>query len=271
MRPTAGGDALTGRSRSGSFADNTPTPLAAPYSGPQMSYFLADEQTMAASIAQPQSFSNVPRPRDHKKQANYGVESLESTISSIHRDSDDGRSSRRGNSRRQESSQTVRQTSGRVAQSISPSPRSSPDLSRGVSPILSRGVSPTDTRPSSAHAMHLRPLTPVFHGSGIPESLPSSPESRGHSDIESVTDDGASQAIMSSEEDDQEQDMPADVMDSGTAPQLIMPSIKMPSRRPFTEKGKNLGRLKVLIAGDSGKTIGPLPYHPAAHYMLIFR
>jgi len=31
-----------------------------------------------------------------------------------------------------------------------------------------------------------------------------------------------------------------------------MPSIKMPSRRPFTETGKALGRLKVLIAGDSG-------------------
>ncbi|ERS99885.1 hypothetical protein HMPREF1624_03252 [Sporothrix schenckii ATCC 58251] len=42
------------------------------------------------------------------------------------------------------------------------------------------------------------------------------------------------------------------MMDSGSAPQLIMPSIKMPSRRPFTEEGKNMGRLKVLIAGDSG-------------------
>ncbi|CAK7228069.1 hypothetical protein SBRCBS47491_006779 [Sporothrix bragantina] len=42
------------------------------------------------------------------------------------------------------------------------------------------------------------------------------------------------------------------MMDSGSAPQLIMPSIKMPSRRPFTEAGKNMGRLKVLIAGDSG-------------------
>ncbi|KAL1913588.1 hypothetical protein Sste5344_000551 [Sporothrix stenoceras] len=42
------------------------------------------------------------------------------------------------------------------------------------------------------------------------------------------------------------------MMESGSAPQLIMPSIKMPSRRPFTETGKNMGRLKVLIAGDSG-------------------
>ena len=42
------------------------------------------------------------------------------------------------------------------------------------------------------------------------------------------------------------------MMDSGSAPQLIMPSIKMPSRRPFTDQGKSMGRLKVLIAGDSG-------------------
>ncbi|KAH8200241.1 hypothetical protein TruAng_005577 [Truncatella angustata] len=40
--------------------------------------------------------------------------------------------------------------------------------------------------------------------------------------------------------------------DSGSAPQLVMPSIKMPSRRPFTELGKSLGRLKLLIAGKSG-------------------
>jgi hypothetical protein len=42
------------------------------------------------------------------------------------------------------------------------------------------------------------------------------------------------------------------MMDSGSAPQLIMPSIKMPSRRPFTDEGKRMGRLKVLVAGDSG-------------------
>jgi hypothetical protein len=42
------------------------------------------------------------------------------------------------------------------------------------------------------------------------------------------------------------------MMDSGSAPQLVMPSIKMPSRRPFTDEGKRMGRLKVLIAGDSG-------------------
>ncbi|KAF8545179.1 Septin-domain-containing protein [Trichophaea hybrida] len=38
----------------------------------------------------------------------------------------------------------------------------------------------------------------------------------------------------------------------GGAPQLIMPQIIMPSRRPFTDKGKRIGKLKILIAGDSG-------------------
>ncbi|KAK1751569.1 hypothetical protein QBC47DRAFT_416848 [Echria macrotheca] len=42
------------------------------------------------------------------------------------------------------------------------------------------------------------------------------------------------------------------MMSSGSVPQLIMPSIKMPSRRPFTDAGKSMGRLKVLVAGDSG-------------------
>lgn len=61
----------------------------------------------------------------------------------------------------------------------------------------------------------------------------------------------ASQAVLSSGEEDK--DMGSDMIDSGSAPQLVMPSIKMPSRRPFTERGKNMGRLKVLVAGDSGR------------------
>ncbi len=67
-------------------------------------------------------------------------------------------------------------------------------------------------------------------------------------DSDSMVDDVASQAIVSSEED--EMDVAVDA--SQIAPQLIMPSIKMPSRRPFTERGKDMGRLKILIAGGSG-------------------
>ncbi|KAL8792950.1 MAG: hypothetical protein Q9195_004447 [Heterodermia aff. obscurata] len=83
-------------------------------------------------------------------------------------------------------------------------------------------------------------------------SLPSSPKSNSSrslrpSDEESVY-EGGSQAIASSEEDEAE--MPSEFQ--GSSPQLIMPSIKMPSRRPFTVQGKEIGRLKVLIAGDIG-------------------
>lgn len=38
-------------------------------------------------------------------------------------------------------------------------------------------------------------------------------------------------------------------------PQFIMPTIKMPSRRPFTTRGKGVGRLKILVAGDSGNAL----------------
>lgn len=42
-------------------------------------------------------------------------------------------------------------------------------------------------------------------------------------------------------------------LDSSTlSTQFIMPTIKMPSRRPFTARGKELGRLRIMVVGDSG-------------------
>lgn len=74
------------------------------------------------------------------------------------------------------------------------------------------------------------------------------------SDDESM-DEVSSQAIVSSGDDENEPS--SEILDS--SPQLIMPSIKMPSRRPFTEKGKGIGLLKILIAGDSGMSQGIYP------------
>ncbi|KAL8737465.1 MAG: hypothetical protein Q9181_001653 [Wetmoreana brouardii] len=88
---------------------------------------------------------------------------------------------------------------------------------------------------------------------GISHSLPSSPKSTSSrsgrpSDRDSVY-DGGSQAIASSE-DEAEIYQPSGVSDN--APQLIMPSIQMPSRRPFTERGRSMAKVKILLAGDSG-------------------
>lgn len=103
--------------------------------------------------------------------------------------------------------------------------------------------------PSLSHS-----LTSLSLDSQAPSSsLPSTPKSTSNrsfrqSDEESM-DDGVSQAVVSS--DDDEAELQPAIPD--IAPQLIMPSLKMPSQRPYTDRGKAMGRLKVLVAGDSGK------------------
>lgn len=84
-------------------------------------------------------------------------------------------------------------------------------------------------------------------------SLPSSPDTRSsrslpRSRASSGADDNSSQAIAFSEDDDP---VACTVQDS--APQLIMPSIKMPSRRPFTQRGKTMGRYKIMVAGAKSR------------------
>ncbi|KAH0848365.1 hypothetical protein AYO21_04391 [Fonsecaea monophora] len=103
---------------------------------------------------------------------------------------------------------------------------------------------------------------------GSPKSLTSrrsvQTKSSANSDDELLTnaDETGSQAILSSgEEDDNEaaggQVGGVEMMSSirgvqDSQPELIMPSIKMPSRRPFTERGKKLGRFKIMVAGRKG-------------------
>ncbi len=118
---------------------------------------------------------------------------------------------------------------------------------------LRRGSSIAHAEPS--HARHVRGVTP----SPLPScdiSLPSSPKSGSsrslpRSEDELTSEEAGSQAIGSSEEDEEE--TPAIVQDS--QPELIMPSIKMPSRRPFTQRGKRLGRFKIMVAGRKGESI----------------
>jgi len=228
MRPLPGDDT---RPRSTSF-DNDPTPLATRSQPPQMSYFITDEKTMEAGL--PQSSTLLPKQRDVPKH-NYGVESFETTISSAEQDSDDSEDMIRTTRRNWRKNMSKREGDSSYAASLVP------ELSRDVS----RSTSPSHQRRPS-HPSISRPYTPL----SFPPSVMSSPGSRRSSDAGSYMDDLASQAIVSSGEEDR--DIGPEMMDSGSAPQLVMPSIKMPSRRPFTERGKNMGRMKILIAGDSG-------------------
>lgn len=90
-----------------------------------------------------------------------------------------------------------------------------------------------------------QPITPLML------ATPGSPSAISDTISVSFSEDIASQALSMSQ--DLEHMDASEMMDSGSAPQLVMPSIKMPSRRPFTDGGKRIGRLKVLVAGDSGK------------------
>ena len=96
-------------------------------------------------------------------------------------------------------------------------------------------------------------LTPDLPSSQEP-SLPSSPKSISSkslpkSDDDLTQDESSSQAI---ESEDDEGEEPGSTSLQDSAPQLIMPSIRMPSRRPFTERGKKLGKFKILVAGSRG-------------------
>lgn len=115
---------------------------------------------------------------------------------------------------------------------------------------------PSFTDPSS------RPLTPLHPDE--PSSLPSSPKSISNQSLRplddiSITDEISSQMVESDEED---RPGLSPRLGPHGASQLIMPSIKMPSRRPFTERGKAMGRFKVLLAGAPGKWRRLPPFRP---------
>lgn len=243
MRPMPSDDALLGRSRSTSFTDNVTTPMPGAHQPPQMTYFLADEKSMEASLDR--SSSTISRSRESMKQNGFGVESLETTTASLVSQDNDERSGRLGKARSNWKNTLTRGFAGNdtedESRSRSPSPKSSQNASRDMSPSEPRR-SPINNAS--------QPFTPLSLASPLLGSVASGPSSRRNSEADFYTDDAASQAIISSGEE--ERDTPSEVVDS-SASQLVMPSIKMPSRRPFTERGRNIGRLKILIAGDSGE------------------
>ncbi|CAI9630715.1 unnamed protein product [Alternaria burnsii] len=69
------------------------------------------------------------------------------------------------------------------------------------------------------------------------------------SDEESAMDDAVSQAVVSSGEEEEQMQTQQDTM---SFPQLVMPEMQMPTRRPFTTKGKAMGKLRVMVAGETG-------------------
>lgn len=198
------------------------------------------EQSLAAS----QSTLSVGKQRD----STYGVQSLADTLEAAFgtESSTAGRKVETCNSVGSHDRHTARSGSHSSSVDSAKSPESPL-----ASPIrkLKRKLSGRTTS---------TPLTPlnVDAPSPIPTpAIPSTPTSVSlHSlklsDEDSALDEIGSQVITSSGED--EGDVETQQGASNSFPQLVMPSIQMPTRRPFTTKGKNMGKLKVLVAGQTG-------------------
>jgi len=207
-------------------------------------------QPTSFRIAREENLENEPSIRDIRpaRDTTYGFQSLADTIQEA--PSPQNKDGAEGTDNSEEDA-----NGGRRRSTLKPIPRhqtgdgSREDLEGAIANTAD--LSPSRSAPSPPSMS--QSLTSLSLDSQAPfSSLPSTPKSTSnrsfrHSDEESL-EDGISQAIISSEDDEAE--LQSDIQDS--APQLIMPSIKMPSRRPFTERGKAMGRLKVLIAGDSG-------------------
>lgn len=238
------GEILNGsRLRKDGAITDSPAPLL---SNTPTTFRLATEQMIEGSAADHGSLGGC-------NDSTYGVQSLQDTICMSPQDAttenvvqDDGEEVDDGQaSRRRSTLRAARPLGNKITEAIEQGPE-------GPTASLSQYLpSPPRSMSHSLTSLSLDSQAPL-------SSLPSSPKSYSNrslrpSDEESIDDaEAGSQAVVSSSEDDSEPLAEA----QGSTLQLIMPSITMPRRRPFTERGKYMGRLKVLIAGDTGTDRG---------------
>jgi septin family protein len=242
MRPVVGSEPLPARSRKSSVHDlrgSGPgsSSAAAANADSQMTFFLADESTMENSIARSQEEQSKRTVED----SNYGIQSfqMEEEDTAIE-DKEGGEDT--------------------IASKITPG-----DLNRRESNVTNRSQSSNTTlKTTFVSARQLphklsnptlsQPLTPVYPDSSAPESSLPSPlsfslRSFKNSDSDSLLESSDGQNMLLSADGEYDSELASP---DASDPQLIMPSIMMPSRRPFTDRGKAMGKIKVLIAGDSG-------------------
>ncbi|KXJ97722.1 Septin-domain-containing protein [Microdochium bolleyi] len=224
MRPIAG-DSAFGRPRITPRDNDAIHPSASSASSSHMSFVFADEASIDSYIDQSQP-SARPLFRDHRK----------------HHDSSLNHAPRCDDKDRDRCS---RPTSQQRPLDRSPAPTAHSPVSRHSMFTCSPASSIINTQLELS-----RPITPMMLGPSMASSsIISSPSSRRNSFGGSVSEN----ALTDDEQQDQPGDLDLPTPFGGTvAPQLVMPSIEMPARRPFTEVGKSLGRLKILLAGDSG-------------------
>ena len=240
-----GTETVGARTRKDSEATGSNTP---PASNVPVSFRLATEDQLE---------KNAIEPREPGFDSTYGVQSLQDTVYEPRPETVDQGQPIQDAEEENDLGERRRSTLRPKAQhsQLQESSSTSDGLMQ-KGPTQTADSSPSRLEKHSNVPSMSQSLTSLSLDSQAPlSSVPSSPKSYSHrsfrpSDEESM-DEAGSQAIISSS-DDEARPSP-DTQENSLS--LIMPSIKMPSRRPFTERGKAMGRLKVLIAGDSGKNL----------------
>ncbi|KAK4507403.1 hypothetical protein PRZ48_001138 [Zasmidium cellare] len=247
------------------------------HSGPT-TFFLKTEKEMERSTQRgrkPSRASAMPEEDDQitpmasVEDNSFGVQSLEETINSTF--SSTGSLSRTASTSTERSLEAdadgnltigKRRPANRVhptimaaGQRIISSERPYSQAASGASPELFASPlrHPHLRRGSGTSSINMsHPLTPIKLSPHQQSATPSEPRSgspksfRLSDEESSVVDDASSQALFSSggEEDDLPQ--------VERTPQLVMPSLAIPGRKPFTELGRRLGRAKILVVGAKG-------------------
>lgn len=243
MRPLPGGDALPSsikpRSRKSSVDHAAPVASNVP-----TSFFMKSEQELEQNLASPSNTQSQARQRD----SHFGVQSLADTLEAAFGPETvtAGKQVGSHSSKHHGTIATRTGSHSSSASSVKPSDTVKTSPARKLKRKLSNHASCTPATPHLPDAPSPIPMSGI---SSTPSAV--SLQSLKLSDDDSVADESNSQAIMSSG-DEEGADTTTQQGSSGSFPQLVMPSIQMPSRRPFTIKGKAMGKLKIMVAGESG-------------------
>ena len=220
MRPVTGSEAFQPRSRKSSLAE--PIALPSPRSASPVTFFLRRGSRGNESSS---SMGVIP---------GQGASSLHTTAGTV------------DNPTRSALTATARNETDEAVQS-----------QRRRSTLKAKETTVSPGSPSTkvhAQSSQQEPLTPLLVPSDN-SSLSSSPKSTSTRSLRPLESEYASrstgnQAILSSGDEGAELEPSLQLAEE--TPQLIMPSIKIPSRRPFTERGKRIGNFKILVAGSKG-------------------
>ncbi|KAF1975473.1 hypothetical protein BU23DRAFT_579115 [Bimuria novae-zelandiae CBS 107.79] len=244
MRPLPGGDApppAKPRSRKSSVADGA-VMSNGPSSHVPTTFFMRTEEDMEQSMQASRSADSVRRQRE----STFGVQSLADTLDAAF-GTEKLPGDNKGDSGPAHAPQ-IRRSVRRASYGSSRSVKKDSDSSKSSPRACHRNVS------SNSFSNLFTPQSAESRSPIPPSAMPSSPTSTSLqslklSDEETGPDEVASQALASSGEEEEDTRLDDE---SSSFPQLVMPSIQMPARRPFTTKGKAMGKLKVLVAGQAG-------------------